>query len=111
MHPFAPSFKAAQANWRRLLRGRGPGAGHLIAQAKAQMLKISQCMRQHGISDFPDPTLSPPSGPAGYGAIIDRGGVVLAIPDTINPASSAFKQTGAPAGSGTEADRKQTAFG
>jgi hypothetical protein len=100
MNPFAPSFKAAQANCRTLLPGGGPGAGHPTSQAKAQMLKISQCMRQHGISGFPDPTLSPPSSPAGYSAIIDRGGVVLAIPDTINPASPAFKQAGNACGFG-----------
>ena len=92
MNPFSPSFKAAQTNCRKLLPGGGPGAAHPTAQAKAETLKISECMREHGISGFPDPTLSPPSGPAGYSAIIDRGGIVLAIPDAIDTGSPAFKQ-------------------
>jgi hypothetical protein len=95
MNPLSPAFKAAQASCHPLLPGGGPGAAHPTAQAKAQMLKISECMRQHGVSGFPDPTLSPPSNPAGYGAIIDRGGVVVAIPDTINAQSPAFKRAAA----------------
>jgi hypothetical protein len=95
MSPFAPAFKAAQASCHLLLPGGGPGAAHPTAQAKAQMLKSSECMRQHGVSGFPDPTLSPPSSPAGYSAILDRGGVVLAIPDTINAQSPAFKRAAA----------------
>ena len=49
-------------------------------------------MRRHGVSDFPDPTLKAPSSPAGYSAIEDRGGVILAIPSTINVQSPAFQQ-------------------
>jgi len=52
-------------------------------------------MRQHGVSGFPDPTLSLPSSPAGYSLLEDRGGVVLAVPSTINPASPTFKQAAA----------------
>jgi hypothetical protein len=59
------------------------------------MLKISQCMRQHGVTGFPDPTLSPPTNPTGYSVILDRGGVVLAIPDTIEPDSPLFKEAAA----------------
>jgi hypothetical protein len=49
-------------------------------------------MRQHGISGFPDPTLTPPSNPAYYSGVLDRNGVVLAIPRSINTSSPAFKQ-------------------
>ena len=98
MNPFSPSFKAAQASCRRLLPGGGPGAAHPTAQAKAQTLKISECMRQHGVSGFPDPTLTPPSSPAGYSALIDRGGVILAIPDTIDTASPGYQQAAAACG-------------
>ncbi|HWE10302.1 MAG TPA: hypothetical protein VG325_13190 [Solirubrobacteraceae bacterium] len=100
LNPFSPSFRAAQAGCRRLLPGGGPGAEHPTAQAKAEMLKISQCMRQHGITGFPDPTLTPRSSPAGSSAIIDRGGVVLAIPDTIDTRAPAFNQAAAACGFG-----------
>jgi hypothetical protein len=96
--PFSPAFRSAQASCHDLLPGGGPGAGHPSAQAKAQMLAISECMRRHGISEFPDPTLSAPTSPAGYSAVLGRDGVFLAIPNTINPRSPAFKQAAAACG-------------
>lgn len=72
--------------------GGGPPTGPPSAQAKLAALKISECMRRHGISDFPDPTLKPPSSPAGYSEVSDRGGVVLAIPSTIDVQSPAYQQ-------------------
>lgn len=90
--PFSPTFKAAQASCHKLLPGGGPVSGKPTAQDKEQMLQISQCMRQHGISDFPDPTTSPPSDPRNFGAVIGRNGVFLELPNTINVQSPAFKQ-------------------
>jgi hypothetical protein len=92
INPFSPSFKSAQAGCANLLPGGGPGAQHPSAQEKAQMVQTSECMRRHGVSGFPDPTLSLPSSPAGYSSIEDRGGIVLAIPDTINVGSPVFRQ-------------------
>jgi hypothetical protein len=61
----------------------------------AQMLKVSQCMRRHGISGFPDPRTSvPPHGLAGagvgVGVISDIDGVILVFPSTIDEQSPAF---------------------
>lgn len=92
INPFSPSFKSAQAACAKLLPGGGPGAMHPTAAGKVEMLAISVCMRRHGISGFPDPTFSPPSSPAGYSLLQDRGGVILAIPDTINVGSPDFKK-------------------
>jgi hypothetical protein len=93
--PSSPAFKAAQASCRSLLPGGGPGSGHPSAQDKAQMLQMSECMRQHGISGFPDPTLSPPANPAGHGLALGRNGVFLVIPQTIDTQSPAFKRAAA----------------
>jgi hypothetical protein len=90
--PFSPAFKAAQTSCRKLLPGGGPGTGHPSAQEKAQMLATSTCMRAHGIPDFPDPTTTPPSSPSGYGAILGRDGEFLAIPNTIDEETPAFKR-------------------
>jgi hypothetical protein len=90
--PFSPAFKTAQSACRRLLPGPLGGKQHPTAQAIAQMRQISECMRQHGVTGFPDPTFTPPSSPAGYSIIEDRGGVVLAVPSTINPRSPVFMQ-------------------
>ena len=60
----------------------------------AQALQLAQCMRRHGMSGFPDPTLTPPpmSDRAKYSIVDDNDGAVLAVPNTINPSSPAFKQ-------------------
>ena len=89
----SPAFQSAQKSCKHLLPGGGPGSGPPSAQAHAQLLRMSECMRRHGISNFPDPqTGSPPSNPAGYSAIIGRDGYFLAIPSSIEPKSPAFKQ-------------------
>jgi hypothetical protein len=98
MSPFSPSFKAAQARCQKLLPGGGPGNQHPSERDITLMRQISECMRRHGVSGFPDPTLTRPSSPAGYSLLEDRGGVVLAVPDTINVSSPAFKQAGTACG-------------
>ncbi|MGZ4185615.1 MAG: hypothetical protein ACXVFA_09780 [Solirubrobacteraceae bacterium] len=92
LNPFSPAFRAAQASCHKLLPGGGPASGRPTAQDKSQMLQISECMRRHGISDFPDPTLSPPPGPSDYGAVIGRNGAFPAIPKTIDTQSPAFQR-------------------
>lgn len=98
INPASPAFRSAQASCRGLLPGGGPGSGHPSAQARTQMLHLSECMRQHGISGFPDPTTSPPAKPSGYGLALGRDGVFVAIPKTIDPRSPAFRQAAAACG-------------
>jgi hypothetical protein len=52
-------------------------------------------MRAHGVTGFPDPTTTPPASPSGYSEVIGRGGVFLAVPDTISPRSPAYTQAAA----------------
>jgi hypothetical protein len=98
VNPFSPAFKAAQSKCRHVLPGGGPTSGRPSAAAKLAALRISECMRRHGISDFPDPTTTLPSNPNGYTEIADRGGVVLAIPNTINTGSPAYQQAASACG-------------
>jgi hypothetical protein len=98
INPQSPAFESAQQACTKLLPGGGPSSQHPSEQDKLQMLEISECMRRRGVSGFPDPTLSPPSSPAGYSLLEDRGGVVLAIPNTINMGSPVFKQAAAACG-------------
>jgi hypothetical protein len=91
VNPFSPAFKSAQGVCQKLLPGGGPGAGHPSAQVEAQLLKVSQCMRTHGITGFPDPTTTPPSGPGGFSLFEGHNGVFLAIPSSVNPQSPAFE--------------------
>ena len=59
------------------------------------MLAVSACIRKHGITDFPDPTTSPPSNPAGYRGIMTFGGSFLAIPQSIDTNSPTFERAAA----------------
>jgi len=100
----SPAFKTAWSACSTLLPGLGAHQG-ASAQATEQLLKLSECMRSHGVTGFPDPTSAPPAGfpgpaagaPAGhsYSAVIRRGGAYLAIPDTINTASPSYRQAAA----------------
>lgn len=105
-NPQAPAFQAAQRSCKHLLPNGGQPSAQASAQAKAHLLRISECMRAHGITDFPDPqTGSPPSNPAGYSAIMGINGAFLAIPNSINTQSPAFKQAAAACNFGPKGGR------
>jgi len=53
--PKSPQFKAAFHACQPLLPPNSPLSPTQQAAARAQALKFAQCMRAHGISDFPDP--------------------------------------------------------
>ena len=55
IYPKSPQFKAAWRACRPLAPSGGPLSPAQQAEAKAQALKYSRCMRARGISDFPDP--------------------------------------------------------
>lgn len=94
--PRSPAFQAAQSACKHFMPGIGRLSAHASAQARAHLLKISECMRAHGISDFPDPqTGSPPSNPSGYSAIMGTPGGYIALPQSINPQSPAFQRAAA----------------
>jgi hypothetical protein len=88
-----PHFQAAQNACQKYMPP-GPGSGPPpSAQAMAQMLKVSQCMRRHGISNFPDPRTSVPPHALpsqGVGVISDIDGVILVFPSTIDEQSPEF---------------------
>ena len=97
-NPAAPAFNAAQAKCQELIGGPiggpfGPGATtHPSAQTLAKLLKIAQCMRRHGVPQFPDPRTSVPSNPTGYQQITDFDGAILLFPSTINLQAPAYKR-------------------
>jgi hypothetical protein len=82
--PSSPAFKAAQAKCKKF-QPPGPGSGPPpSAQTLARYLKIAQCMRRHGVPEFPDPRTSVPSNlhpPAGSGTFVisDIEGVILVM--------------------------------
>jgi hypothetical protein len=92
----APAFAECQ---KLLPGGGGLGAAQApTAQALSRMLKVSQCMRRHGISDFPDPRSTiPPLSPS-IGVIADRDGVILVFPHGFDEQSPQFMQAAAACG-------------
>jgi hypothetical protein len=92
INPFSPAFKAAQAACHSLLPPGLGGGQHPTAAQIATTRQVSECMRRHGVTGFPDPTFKPPSSPAGYSILENRGGVILAVPSTIDPQSPVFVQ-------------------
>ena len=90
--PVLAGVQGGPAEMPQAVAGRRTSDRAATAQAERQALETSECMRKHGVSGFPDPTLKAPSSPAGYRAIEDRGGVILAIPSTINMQSPAFQK-------------------
>ena len=93
VNPRSPAFQSAQKACTHLLPGGGPGTGH-SAQDHAQLLRLSECMRAHGISDFPDPSAGAPPQPGNgaYSVVIGRGGYFLAVPSSVNMQSPAARQ-------------------
>ena len=97
INPDSPSFKAAQATCFKLMPGGGPG-GKASAQAIKRATGTAECMRNHGVTGFPDPvvTSSPPDiNPANYSAAEYGNGIFIGIPKSINVNSPAFKKAAA----------------
>lgn len=96
INPAAPSFRAAQHICFKRMPGGGPQNQKPTAQEIAQARSVSECMRSHGITGFPDPIISsggpPDINPANVSLAEDRGGVILEVPKTIDVASPAFKK-------------------
>jgi signal transduction histidine kinase len=59
-------------------------------QTMAHWRTVAQCMRGHGVSEFPNPTTSVPRNIRFVGDVADRDGAILAIPYTIDQGSPAF---------------------
>ncbi len=95
VNPQAPAFQAAQRFCGRFVPPGGSSSEHASGRAMAQALRISECMRAHGIDGFPDPRTSPPSDLSGYSAVLSQGGAVLAIPSSVDEQAPAFKRAAA----------------
>ncbi len=98
--PSSPAFEAARAKCKKLLPA-GPGSGPPPSRKTlAHYLTVAQCMRRHGVPEFPDPRTTAPSNPraalgAGGGVISDIEGVVFVFPGRIDQRSPAFTRAAA----------------
>ncbi len=111
VNPASPSFQSAQSRCSKLLPGGGPPRGRASAQTKRELLATSECMRAHGVTGFPDPTTSAPANldPAEYSIAMERGGVFLLVPKSIDVNSPAFQHAAAACGFGPGRSARATA--
>lgn len=96
INPRSPAFQAAQHTCFKLLPGGGPQGHAASAQQIKQADQTAECMRAHGVTGFPDPTVSqaPPTSlnPANYSSIEAGNGLIIAIPKSIDENSPAFQK-------------------
>ncbi len=80
----SPAYEAADKTCRGLIGGgsSSPRNPELVAKAKQSALAHAHCMREHGVPNFPDPTVSANA----EGITVSSGGAGL------NPRSPAFQQ-------------------
>lgn len=94
INPQSPAFQAAQKTCFKLLPGGGPGGGKASESQKLAMLRLSRCMRAHGVTSFPDPTNKPPSPGNGLGLAFGTGDSFIAVSQSLMQ-SPGFKQAAA----------------
>jgi hypothetical protein len=90
----SPAFQSAQNACSKLMPGGGPGRGSAPESRKLAMLRLAQCMREHGLSTFPDPTATPPAPGGRLGLAFGVPGSFIAVPRTLIQ-SPAFNQAAA----------------
>jgi len=92
--PSSPAFQQAQAKCLRLMPGGGPldpgSITHPAPAWLAHMVKVSGCMRRHGVPGFPDPRTSVPSLPPGNGIVSDIQGVIFVFTGALDMQSPVF---------------------
>jgi hypothetical protein len=88
MNPDNPTFQHAQQACRSLLPNGGQMSPQQQQQMQQQALAFSQCMRSHGVTDFPDPQFE--SGGGGFGIRI--GGAGGKGGGDLNPDDPPFRQ-------------------
>ena len=62
VNPSSPVFQRASTECQKYQPGGGPPSPAQQAEMMAQALKFSECMRAHGVTDFPDPQSGPGGG-------------------------------------------------
>jgi hypothetical protein len=89
INPKSPVFQAAQKTCFKLVPGSNPAATNAnTAATERQFVAAAECMRKHGVPDFPDPTTGEPHGP---GLAVTGDGVSFLVRASIDIQSPAFQ--------------------
>jgi hypothetical protein len=88
INPQSPAFQAAQQACKQFAPVKGPPPTMSESQRQAAF-RFAQCMRSHGVPNFPDPTQTAPSGAV---RVLVLNGMVFALGPGIDPKSPGFRQ-------------------
>jgi hypothetical protein len=94
----SPAFASASSTCDKLQPGGNPASPKPSKSRQLAMVKFAECVREHGISNFPDPTLTPPAGGASE---IEVGAIYFVLPSGLNFGSPAVKRALKACGTGT----------
>lgn len=84
------AFQDAMRKCQSVMPQGPPISGAQLAKIKQGAIKMAECMRQHGVPNFPDPEIK--TGPGGHGIAVRIGGPPgTGGPGAINPHSPAFQ--------------------
>jgi hypothetical protein len=76
----SPAFQSASKICDRVVPN-GPPPAPPSASRRLAALRFAQCMRAHGVPNFPDPTITPPASTA---PTLDLAGIYFALPPGLN---------------------------
>jgi hypothetical protein len=87
VNPYTPTFRSAKQACKEFFPDDG-GPPATSASDRAAALNLARCMRSHGVPQFPDPAFTPPRNAR---SVLVMGGMVFAIPSSVDPRSPAFQ--------------------
>ena len=105
LNPSSPTFQSARQTCGKIIPDKG-SPPTMSASARRAAVRFAECMRAHGVPDFPDPT---ETAPAGVTRILAIRGMVFALGSGIDPRSPAFRQA-APACGVTLPSKQPTSY-
>ncbi len=88
INPQSPAFMSAQKACARY-GPKGGGPIRMSASQRRQAVAFAECVRAHGMPNFPDPSLG---RPAGAGTVIALHGMVFVFTSGFDPRSPAFRR-------------------
>lgn len=92
VNPQSPAFQSAQAACAKLQPG-GNGPPQMSESQKLAALKFAQCMRRHGVANFPDP-----GAPKGSTSVLAVRGMFFPFSGGLQPNAPAFRRAAASCG-------------
>jgi len=96
-NPQSPAFKSASTTCDKLQPGGNTPPPKPSKSRQLAMLRFAECMRKHGVPNFPDPTLSLPAGNV---PVIAVAGIYFALPPGLDFQSPAVKLARTACGTG-----------